>query len=39
MVKTELKVAAAPPGDKEINYGGFVIALIKVANVAKTKLR
>lgn len=34
-----LKVSPGPPGDKEINFTGFVIAMIKVANLAKVKLR
>jgi len=33
------KLATSPPGDKEISFPGFVIAMIKVANLAKTKLR
>ena len=33
-----LKVAPGPPGDKEIGYTGFVIAIIKLANLAKLNL-
>ena len=38
-IQTDLKAADAVPGEKELNYSGFVIALIKVANIGKMKFR
>lgn len=38
-VQTDLKAADSVPGDKELNYQGFVIALVKLANIGKLKFR
>lgn len=39
VIQTDLKAADAVPGEKELNYQGFVIALVKVANIGKMKFR
>ena len=38
-VHSDMKSADAMPGEKELNYQGFVVALVKVANIAKSKFR
>ncbi len=38
-VQSDLKSADVLSGEKELNYCGFVLALVKVANLAKSKLR
>ena len=38
-IQSDLKSADAISGDKELNYQGFVIALVEVANICKSKLR
>ena len=39
MVQDDAKTAGAIPGEKELSYPGFVIALVKVANIGKLKFR
>ncbi len=39
VIQTDLKAADAMPGEKELNYQGFVIALVKVANLGKMSFR
>lgn len=39
MVQDDAKTAGAIPGEKELSYPGFVLALVKVANIGKLKFR